>query len=148
MIGGAGEKKTLRLVARYGDESNLPCGIDEIPRKLEALDRHCADLGRDRSQIGTSWLTSLLIGRTKEQADSLRDAFFAERGVDWNALPEPAREGISQRILLGDPDTVGEVVQKKIRGVGLDGVIVNLPATAHEPGAVTAAAEVLTQALG
>ncbi|HEX2577502.1 MAG TPA: LLM class F420-dependent oxidoreductase, partial [Aquihabitans sp.] len=40
MIGGGGEKKTLRLVAQYADESNLICGVDEIPRKLEALAGH------------------------------------------------------------------------------------------------------------
>jgi len=34
MIGGAGEKKTLRLVAKYADESNLTSGPDEIPQKL------------------------------------------------------------------------------------------------------------------
>ena len=41
MIGGSGEKKTLRMVAQYADESNLICGDDEIARKLEALDAHC-----------------------------------------------------------------------------------------------------------
>ncbi|MDG1368546.1 MAG: LLM class F420-dependent oxidoreductase, partial [Acidimicrobiales bacterium] len=39
MIGGSGEKKTLRMVAQYADESNLSSGgADEIPRKLEALE--------------------------------------------------------------------------------------------------------------
>ena len=38
MIGGGGEKKTLRMVAQYADESNLgSCPVDEIPRKLDAL---------------------------------------------------------------------------------------------------------------
>ena len=46
MIGGSGEKKTLRMVAQYADESNLSSGgADEIPRKLEALDAHCERLG-------------------------------------------------------------------------------------------------------
>ena len=50
MIGGGGEKKTLRMVAQYADESNIICAPDEIPRKLAALDEHCERLGRDRSQ--------------------------------------------------------------------------------------------------
>ena len=43
MIGGAGERKTLRMVAQYADESNLICPVEEIPRKLEVLADHCAD---------------------------------------------------------------------------------------------------------
>ena len=51
MIGGSGEKKTLRMVAQYADESNLTCPDDEVPRKLDALAGHCERLGRDRSEI-------------------------------------------------------------------------------------------------
>ncbi|MED5166394.1 MAG: LLM class F420-dependent oxidoreductase, partial [Actinomycetota bacterium] len=52
MIGGSGEKKTLRMVAQYADESNLSSGpINEIPHKLEVLEEHCERLGRDRSEI-------------------------------------------------------------------------------------------------
>lgn len=51
MIGGSGEKKTLRMVAQYADKSNLGgCAIDEIPRKTDALNAHCERLGRDRSE--------------------------------------------------------------------------------------------------
>ncbi len=148
LIGGAGEKRTLRLVARFGDESNLICGVDEIPRKLEALERHCADVGRDRSEIGVSWLASAVIGRTHEQAQSQRDSFLAERGIDWSALPEAVRADLDKRMLVGDADSVGERVQKEVCGAGLDGLIVNLPANAHLPGAVAATAAVLTKAIG
>jgi alkanesulfonate monooxygenase len=53
LIGGLGEKKTLRLVARYGDACNLfaRIGLDELRRKFEVLQRHCDDLGRDVSGI-------------------------------------------------------------------------------------------------
>ena len=54
MIGGSGEKKTLRLVAQYADESNLTAPVDEVPRKLDALAAHCERLGRDRSEITVS----------------------------------------------------------------------------------------------
>ena len=59
MIGGSGEKKTLRMVAQYADESNFVCMPDEIPRKLEVLDEHCSNLGRDRSEVSVSWLGTL-----------------------------------------------------------------------------------------
>ena len=54
MIGGAGEKKTLRLVAQYADESNLTSPSNEIPRKLDALAAHCRRLGRNRAEIKVS----------------------------------------------------------------------------------------------
>jgi F420-dependent oxidoreductase-like protein len=50
MIGGGGEKKTLRLVARYADACNLFAGNDEA-RKLDVLRRHCEEVGRDYDTI-------------------------------------------------------------------------------------------------
>ncbi|MCB2720337.1 LLM class flavin-dependent oxidoreductase, partial [Listeria monocytogenes] len=52
MIGGSGEKKTLRLVAQYGDACNLfGATPDEVAHKLEVLRGDCADVGRDPAQI-------------------------------------------------------------------------------------------------
>jgi F420-dependent oxidoreductase-like protein len=148
MIGGAGEKKTLRLVAQHADESNLPCSLDELPRKLDALGRHCEALGRDRKTIGVSVLFSLVLAPTTAQAEKARNALLARRGLDWNALPEAMREQISKVLVMGDPDTVGEIVQRKIADVGMDGLIVNLPANGHELESIALAGQVLDKALG
>jgi F420-dependent oxidoreductase-like protein len=53
LIGGGGEKKTLRLVAQYGDACNLflQAGDEEITRKLEVLKQHCKDVGRNYDEI-------------------------------------------------------------------------------------------------
>ncbi len=53
LIGGGGEKKTLRLVAQYADACNLfhLIGDAELARKLDVLRRHCDDLGRDYAEI-------------------------------------------------------------------------------------------------
>ena len=53
MIAGDGEKKTLRLVARYADACSLRPG-PEVPRKLDVLRRHCEDEGRDYGEIEKS----------------------------------------------------------------------------------------------
>ncbi len=50
MIGGSGEKKTLRLVARYGDACNL-YPMPDMPHKLDVLRRHCEEEGRDEAEI-------------------------------------------------------------------------------------------------
>jgi F420-dependent oxidoreductase-like protein len=51
MIGGGGERKTLRLVAQYADACNFFGGTEEIAHKLTVLRRHCDDVGRDPAQI-------------------------------------------------------------------------------------------------
>jgi F420-dependent oxidoreductase-like protein len=51
LIGGGGEKKTLRLVAKYADTCNLFGGPDEVAHKLDVLRRHCDEVGRDYDSI-------------------------------------------------------------------------------------------------
>ena len=147
LIGGAGEKKTLRLVAEHAQESNLPCPLDEVPRKLEALAGHLDALGRERSSVGVSVLFSLILGPTTADAEAARNALLARRGLDWNTLPEAMKEGISRALVVGDPDTVGELVARKVVDVGLDGLVVNLPANGHELEAIALAGETLGKAL-
>jgi F420-dependent oxidoreductase-like protein len=66
MIGGGGEQKTLRLVARYADACNLFGGsIDGIRHKLDVLRRHCADAGRDYDAIEKT----VLLGRVLADID-------------------------------------------------------------------------------
>lgn len=63
MIGGMGEKKTLRLVAQYADACNLfqRAGIDGLRQKLDVLRRHCDDVGRDYSEIERTTLGTVHI---------------------------------------------------------------------------------------
>ena len=51
MIGGSGERKTLRLVAQYADACNPMGSPDEVAHKLDVLRRHCDDVGRDPNEI-------------------------------------------------------------------------------------------------
>jgi F420-dependent oxidoreductase-like protein len=62
MIGGGGEKRTLRLVAQYADACNLfdlGLGPDGIPRKLDVIREHCDDVGRDYDEISKTCLARL-----------------------------------------------------------------------------------------
>jgi F420-dependent oxidoreductase-like protein len=54
LIGGSGERKTLRLVAQYADACNIMGDPDVIRHKVDVLHRHCADVGRDPSEIEVS----------------------------------------------------------------------------------------------
>ena len=70
MIGGMGEKKTLRLVARYADACNLFAygGADLIRHKLDVLKGHCEDIGRDYEEIERTALASVNLAADKMSA--------------------------------------------------------------------------------
>ena len=70
LIGGGGEKKTLRLVAQYADACNLFAGPD-LERKLEILRGHCADVGRDYDAIEKTVMFPLDAGEKGEKVDAL-----------------------------------------------------------------------------
>ncbi|HRW19588.1 MAG TPA: LLM class F420-dependent oxidoreductase [Dermatophilaceae bacterium] len=128
MIGGGGERKTLRMVAQYADDSNIICPLDEVSRKLDALAAHCDRLGRDRSEITVTYQLSGCVAPTHEQAVAEAEAWFA-------TLP-PDVAGLSRaRALIGAPDRLAEVVAT-VLAAGVDGVTVNLPANGHVEGRV------------
>src|SRR5689334_13161402 len=61
LIGGTGEKKTLRLVAQYADACNLfaRMGVETVRGKLDVLKRHCEKLGRDYNEIEKTTLSTI-----------------------------------------------------------------------------------------
>lgn len=77
LIGGSGEKKTLRLVARYADACNVFGNAERVRHKVEVLHRHCADVGRDPDQIEVTHLTSVMTAPDRKtlagRIDQLRD---------------------------------------------------------------------------
>ncbi|MEV7091828.1 LLM class F420-dependent oxidoreductase [Amycolatopsis sp. NPDC051045] len=70
MIGGGGEKKTLKLVAKYADACNLFNG-PELERKLDVLRQHCENEGRDYGSIVKTVYHILDVGENGEKADEL-----------------------------------------------------------------------------
>ena len=84
LIGGGGERKTLRLVAQYGDACNLfGSSPDDVAHKLDVLRRHCDDLGRDYDTIRKT----ILANNPRPEPDTLDDfvthmADYAELGID------------------------------------------------------------------
>ena len=144
MIGGSGERKTLRLVAQYADESNLTCPPAEIPRKLDALAAHCERLGRDRSEITVSAQRTTCIAPTHEQAEAAVTRYAGERGMDFG---DPAvRQLIESMVVMGDPDEVGEQLSA-VLALGVDGFTCNLPANGHDPANVELLGETLTKVI-
>jgi F420-dependent oxidoreductase-like protein len=98
LIGGDGEKKTLRMVAQYADVWNTTSSPEELPHKLDVLRRHCDAVGRDFSDIRLT--AGFLVDPFADVDDYLRRVNqFAELGFDLvNVGPLP-----------GNPDPVGFV---------------------------------------
>jgi F420-dependent oxidoreductase-like protein len=147
MIGGAGEKKTLRMVAQYADESNLICESADIPRKLDVLAAHCERLGRDRSEITVSLQHSACIAPTHEQAEADLTAYLRARGIDLATADEGFRRMVESRFVLGDPDEVGERLANDLE-LGVDGFTINMPANGHDPDNVELLGQTAAKLIG
>jgi F420-dependent oxidoreductase-like protein len=83
LIGGGGEQRTLRLVARYADACNVFGNADNLRRKYGILEEHCLDVGRNYAEIEKTNLTGLSI--TPDGAHgSLTPGAFVERLGEWS----------------------------------------------------------------
>jgi alkanesulfonate monooxygenase len=86
MIGGGGERKTLRLVARYADACNVSGSPDEVRHKFDVLARHCEDVGRNYDEIERTVMTITPPGEAAiDPAKALIDA--GAQHVIFTGLP-------------------------------------------------------------
>jgi F420-dependent oxidoreductase-like protein len=101
LIGGDGEKKTLRLVAHYADVWNsMANDVDEFQHKIEVLNRHCDAVGRDPGEIQKTFGRLLVVDPFEDTDEYLRTVErYAKLGVELiNVGPLP-----------GNPDPVGYI---------------------------------------
>ncbi len=132
MIGGSGERKTLRLVAQYADACNLFGDPATIAHKVEVLAGHCADIERDLSDIEITNLSTLLVA-----AD--RNALAAE--VERLRPSNVSADAFATRVNAGtDDDHIGRF--RQYAEAGVQTAIVNMP-DLSDVGAITAFAPVI-----
>ncbi|HYZ01050.1 MAG TPA: LLM class flavin-dependent oxidoreductase [Candidatus Binatia bacterium] len=107
LIGGSGERRTLPLAARHAAEWNVH-GVspDEFRAKSAVLDRACAEAGRDPGEIRRSMMTSVIVGRTRddlrERAARLARFLPPLAGLE----PDEVIEQLGQRWPAGTPDEI------------------------------------------
>lgn len=116
LIGGSGERKTLRLVARYGDGCNLFGDPERARHLLGVLDGHCEAVGRDPAEITRTAMATVIIAPTHEAVQSKLDA-AAAAGIPRERL---------EAAMSGDPDTIAERAQA-YADVGIQGLTIVLP---------------------
>jgi F420-dependent oxidoreductase-like protein len=134
LVGGVGERRTLRLVARHAQMCNLPGDVDLVRRKVQVLRDHCAEVGRDPDEVEVTQLGAALVAADRDALDAiaarLRPGELAPE--TWAARVHAgtvedhvgrfralADEGVGTCIVslpelgpaLGDPDRAPEVVE-------------------------------------
>jgi F420-dependent oxidoreductase-like protein len=130
LIGGSGERKTLRMVAQYADGCNLFGSPERAQHLLGVLERHCENVGRDPAEITKTSMRTIVIGETDADVQAKLDAM---RGV-W---PE---ERIASTT-AGTPEQILEVAQAYL-DVGIEGLTFSMP-DVHDLDAVALAGETL-----
>ena len=116
LIGGSGEKKTLRLVAKHGDCCNLFGDPERARHLLGVLDGHCLDVGREPAEITRTAMATVVPAATHEAAQRKVEAAVAA------GMPPERLEAA----IVGDPDTVAERAQD-YADVGIQGMTIVLP---------------------
>jgi alkanesulfonate monooxygenase SsuD/methylene tetrahydromethanopterin reductase-like flavin-dependent oxidoreductase (luciferase family) len=111
MIGGGGERRTLRLVARYADQCNVTGDAATLAHKIEVLHRHCAEVGRDPAEIEVTWMTPLILTTSEESTAETKAMLAAGAPPDEVAA-----------FVVGQPAEVPDLVAGHI-AAGADQVI-------------------------
>lgn len=112
MIGGSGEKVTLRLVAQYAQFCNVGGDAETVGRLLEALRGHCERLGRPWDEITKSAYTMVMIGRDEAEVERKREQlsrYIPRRGA-----------------LIGTPEQLIEAFREYAR-VGVEYMVFRMP---------------------
>jgi len=118
MIGGSGEKKTLRTVATYADMWNAMGPVDVMAHKIEVLRGHCDAVGRDIGEVEFTLGVKLTIRDSKAEARRVRDAAMVHNRTPdsdvedddtfWEGSPEEIADRLRPYVALGFETVISE----------------------------------------
>jgi len=118
MIGGSGERKTLRTVAKYADMWNAMGTVEVMRHKIEVLRRHCEEVGRDPAEIEFTLGIKATIRDSAEEADRVWKAAMEHNRTPlseveddntfWNGTPEHLAERLAPYVELGFRTVISE----------------------------------------
>jgi F420-dependent oxidoreductase-like protein len=114
MVGGGGEKRTLRTAARHADIINVAGTPEQVKHKIEVLEGHCRDAGRDPAEITKSIQTFIVATDNEELANRFAGGIGGRSGLSV----EEAR----RQLPIGDSAHVRDVL-KRYQDVGVEYVI-------------------------
>ena len=134
LVGGGGEKRTLRLVARYADMCNFFGDPATVAHKVDVLRGHCRDVGRDPSEVTVSRLSTLVLTANEEESAATKDFLRQVTGEEPSGSDVGSADELVSRVddlagagveyfvfnvPTGTPDTVrqlGEVLVSHFAG--------------------------------
>ena len=117
LLGGSGEKTTLRLVARYADACNFRGDAQQVRHLLGVLSDHCEAVGRDPAEIEVTGLAQALVGRDEQHLAEL---------VATRAPANEGPEAYAERVNAGTvEDHIGRY--RELAEAGVQTAVVSLP---------------------
>lgn len=122
MIGGGGEKRTLRIVARAADMWNAMGTPETMARKVDVLTEHCRAQGRDIATIELTVGANIVIRRDRAAAEAVySEQLQANRATASTNVTSPAQRWLG---------TVDDIVQhtRRYLEIGIQGLVVEMPA--------------------
>ena len=144
MIGGGGERRTLRLVARHADLCNVIGDAATVRHKLDVLRSHCEAEGRDPDDIVKTAHAGIVVADEDEAGPRRRLEALA-------ADPPPVLHGLDadqlrRRLVCGSSDEIAERL-RGIREAGADGITMSIRGV-HELGPIEMVARAATAVFG
>jgi F420-dependent oxidoreductase-like protein len=116
MIGGSGERYTLKIIAKYADACNLFGSTETVKRKLSILREHCKSVGRDYDSILKTKLGFVVIDNDKKMVEKRVQQIIS------NGIP---KEQVGEFVIYGTPDDVLKQIEL-LEEVGIQYLIVDL----------------------
>jgi F420-dependent oxidoreductase-like protein len=117
MVGGGGEKRTLRTLAKYGDIMNVGGSPAEFAAKIDVLNQHCADVGRDPAEITKTAFMILALQDDEAKAAHLRERFAPQ-------APEEARK---RNMAVGNAEHIIEVLHRYAEAGADEAIFQSIP---------------------
>jgi alkanesulfonate monooxygenase SsuD/methylene tetrahydromethanopterin reductase-like flavin-dependent oxidoreductase (luciferase family) len=121
LIGGGGEKKTLRIVAKHADMWNGGGSAEQLAHKRDVLWRHCEEIGRDPSEIELTASFWPIIRSTDREAREVWEATVERNRIPWDETEN------DDAWWVGTPDLITERLRERV-AVGFRTFIAELPA--------------------
>jgi F420-dependent oxidoreductase-like protein len=115
MVGGSGERQTLKIIAKYADACNLYGSAETVKRKLSVLNEHCKNVGRDYDSILKTKLGLIVIDNDKETA---------EKRIQQISKVMP-QEQVKEFVIYGTPEDVLKQIEL-LEEAGIQYLIVDL----------------------
>lgn len=129
LIGGTGERRTLRLAAQFADMTHwFPAPLADLKHKTEVLERHCEAVGRDPSTIIRTMASPVIPVADESQAQAVLERISPERrGALTVSTPERAAERLSTYIEAGFSGfTFGNTMLPTVESIDLAGEVLRL----------------------